>query len=391
MLTCHTSDSAASIQYHQGHHIIYLPSPTSDTLRDWIDLRVNTVMLENEIPALSIAVIQGGDILIQKGYGVLNRETKLAVDAHSIYQIASDTKKMTGIIARSMTMEGIIDPHASITDYIPQLDATTTAKLAAVTLHGLLTHKSGVPYKAPRDLRVDGEPMTDPYTAEELVLDLADIELIATPGEKFAYSNFGFAIAGYVLQQASGLSYEALLQRYVFEPCGMIQSTTDASVVNQSQLVTPYRKEDRFAATKPFVMGELKAAGGVFSSVHDLTNLMMRQIESYADLSASQIETSPFILTEMTGVEGNDYGYGLGKKVFGTGVQYGHGGDLDGYASGYVFSPQYKSGVILLTSSGGSWVGELEKEILYKLTNRTYTPPKTSFAQALFDQINSVG
>ena len=217
--------------------------------------------------------------------------------------------------------------------------------------------------------------MTIPYTEEDLINDLNVVTLKSSPGETFGYSNFGYAVAGYVLEKVSGVSYGALIQKYIATPYGMPNTTTSLTAVQQQQLVTPYTKEDRTVATKAFIMGKLTAAGGVYSTIQDLSQLMLQQLQAYRTYDANAPK-NPLVLHKDPNEKKNGYGFGMGKKIFATGMQLGHGGDLDGYASGYVFSPEHNSGIILLTSSGGRWVGELEKEIFYKLTNRRYTPPK---------------
>lgn len=128
-------------------------------------------------------------------------------------------------------------------------------------------------------------------------------------------------------------------------------------------LVTPYRKDDRSLESEPWNMGLLTAAGGIFSNVTDLSKLMIAQIQAYRNLNRAGKADDPLIVTENENVKGTHYGFGLWMTVNERGVEYEHGGDLDGYASTYLFSPKQQKGLIILTSSGGSWVGELESLI----------------------------
>ena len=104
----------------------------------------------------------------------------------------------------------------------------------------------------------------------------------------------------------------------------------------------PYRKDNRNVKSAPWKMGKMTPAGGVYSNIKDLSNLLLAQMKAY---QAKVVDT--------------------------FGVRYGHGGELDGYASDYVFMPHQGLGIILLTSSGGRWFGELGKEIrVYIIKNR---------------------
>jgi len=364
----------------------------SKELALWIEKKVDSVIQVNNIPAISVGVVKNGSVLFSKGFGVHNRNTKQPASEKSIFQIASDTKKMTGIIVNNLIDEGKLKLDDPIIKFIGnQLNNNAKAKLKNITVEHLLRHKSGLPYREPTTKRRDGEPMLIPYTEKDLLNDLNNVELQSEPGIKFNYSNFAYALAGYICEKASGKKYSELILTYISKAYKMPNTTISLSEQQKTQLVTPYLKTDRNTETQGFKMGKLSAAGGVYSTIEDLTTLMINQISAYSKNNENNKIKNPLVLNENLSDRTDDYGLGLGKKVFETGTQYGHGGDLDGFASAYLFSPEYRVGVILLTSSGGQWVGELEKELFYKMTNREYLPPKLSIAQELFNLIINDG
>ena len=356
-------------------------APEHSALIQWMNKKIDSVRATNDIPAISVGVIHKGKVIMAKGFGKYNRKASRGVNANAIYQIASDSKKMTGIIARNLEAKGLLDLNTPvITHFKAFLSDEAKARLKDVTINTLLLHTSGLPYRQLTMNRKDGEPFLIPYTEGELQDDLNQVMLKTAPGAKFGYSNFGYAVAGYVLELVSGKSYGELIQEHIAQPYKMINTTATLSTVQKEYLVTPYFKSDRHKATFPATMGKLTAAGGVYSNISDLMVLMQNQMASYKNLELE----NPLVLHENPSNKENDYGFGLGKKVFEKGTQYGHGGDLDGYASGYVFSPEFESGVVILTSSGGKWVGELEKELFFKLTDRKYIAPKKSLAQKFY-------
>ncbi len=356
-------------------------------LVEWINHKIDSVVQKNNIPALSIGIIKNGHIIIEKGVGVLNRNHKQPATKHSMYQIASDTKKMTGAIVKNLVNEKTLELDKPIIHYLgDRIENQAKERLKNITLKHLLLHTSGLPYRQPTMTREDGEPMLKPYTEKLLLQDLNMVTLKSEPGAEFGYSNFGYAIAGYIGELASKKTYAELVQVYISKKYDMINTTIVLNSEQQKNLATPYRKEDRNKETSAFNMGKLSPAGGVYSTIHDLLKLMMLQMKVYANTNKNE-QSNPLMLHENPTDKINGYGFGLGKKVFDSGIQYGHGGDMDGFASGYVFSPQYKSGVIILTSSGGRWVGQLEKEIFAKLTNQKYIPPKKSIALAFYNMI----
>lgn len=358
---------------------------------EWIRSKVDSVMKKNNIPAISVGLVRNGKLEFAEGFGHKNRKTKALVDEYSLYQIGSDTKKMTGIIVRNLVAEGKLDLNTSIIQYLPKrLDTKAKEKLKPITLLNVLHHKSGIPRVPPSIKRVDGNPMLIPYTEEDLIFDLNNITLDFEPGTEFRYSNLGYSVVGYICERSSGKTYNELIEKYIAQPYDMFSTTVIPSDKELKHLVTPYRKDNRNIETQRFRMGKAAPAGGVYSNVDDISKLMIHQINAYKNYKETGDLSNPLILTENSGVEGNDYGFGLGKQIFETGILYGHGGDLDGFGSTYHFSPEHDLGLIILTSSGGRWV-ELAKELIYKFTNREYVAPKESLAEALITQISEYG
>ncbi|MEM8486896.1 MAG: serine hydrolase domain-containing protein [Bacteroidota bacterium] len=319
-------------------------------------------MKANDIPALSIGIVYDGKLAYFEGFGTLDRESSEKVDEQTVYQIGSDTKKLTAIIVKHLVQEGKLDLDASIATYLGhEVSADTKEQLRQVTVRQLLRHTAGVPYRAASNKRIDGDPMLVAYSTADLLKDINGLMLASEPGTKFGYSNFGYALIGYICERASSQTYAALLKKYVAGKYGLANTFVHPSHQQVSLVATPYRKDDRAIKSQPWNMGRMTPAGGVYSNVRDLSLLMIEQIMTYRQQESGEIEDSPLILT--THADSSHYGLGLGKTVRAGRTWYGHGGDLDGFASAYVFSPEYERGLIILTTSGGSWVGRLENEI----------------------------
>ena len=114
-------------------------------------------------------------------------------------------------------------------------------------------------------------------------------------------------------------------------------------------------------------MGKMTPAGGVYSNIMDSAKLMIAQLAAYRQNDETSDAGHPLILTDRDEAEGRYYGFGLGKTIYEHGTRYGHGGDLDGFASAYMFSPELNGGLVFYTSSGGRWVGRLESQLHNRL------------------------
>lgn len=326
-----------------------------------IESYIDSLMEAENIPALSVGILlpDSDPIYVNKGHFDRSRERE--VNEHSIYQIASLSKMFAGIIAHQFLMQGKIRRHQPIADFFPNdLSNKARKKFEGVTFEKLLHHRADLPRNAKVGYkRKDGDPYLYEYTEEDMLQELAQLKRKGK-GE-FRYSNFGYSLLGYLLEQASGKSYQDLLQTYIFEPYGMGE-TTYTLPVGSPALVTPYRKDRREIKTEGWHMGKLSPATTICSSIHDLAKLMEAQIQAYRQVNSGGAMDKLF-LTEYTeeAFEGmGDYGLGLFKWATGD---LGHGGDADGFGCDYNFHPRENFGVIILTSSGGTWVIRLTIEM----------------------------
>lgn len=325
--------------------------------------KVEFSMQENNIPALSIGVIKDGKVYFTSGFGSLKLNSSDSIKSYSVFQIASLSKLLTGIITRSLEIEDIIDINDPITNYLSdKISKKAQHKLREVKIKHLLFHNSGFPHNSIVLQRIDGEPMKNGYTSNQLLQDLEKLELESAPGEKFAYSNLGFAILGFILEEASGFPYSKLLEKYISKPYNMESTFSNPENVETKYLAIPYRKDNRQIETSAWKTGKLTPASGIYSNVEDLVNLMASQISTY-----DEDKNEDLILTEektSRGNEGSYYGYGIFEDKTKRGTIYGHRGDMDGFASEYTFNPDRNVGVVILTSSGGRWAGLLAAQIM---------------------------
>lgn len=335
-----------------------------------IEKLIQERVTENNIPSLSVGLIKDNKIFAYQNMGTTERGGKQVVNENTAFQIASLTKTFTGVITKELMIEGKIDVNASITTYLPTtLSNAAIEKLQPITIRDLLQHKSGFPRDAAHANRLwqflDG-PMVGGYSEVALLQDLEAMELINTPGSRWAYSNLGFGTMGYILERVAGIPLPALYDKYLVEKYGMKHSTIDLAKAKKYGMATPYMKWWRSIKTSPWEMGYLRSAGGLCSTVADLSQMMIQQMTAYQNFNNNQ-EQSPLVLSEDKTSWGQSgfpyYGYGImefNKAIDTTMVHIGHGGDVDGFASAYIFFPKQQVGIVMLTSSGGEWFTHLE-------------------------------
>lgn len=336
-----------------------------------ISEKILIALEENNVPSLAIGVIENGKIDLLKGFGYNSRTDSTKVNENSIFQIASQSKMFTGIIVNNLIDEGKLNLDEPITAYFPkEIIGKSRARLNKVKLEYLLNHTSGIPSNACSvySQRIEGEAWTKGYSKEKLLADINNIKLNFEPGSQFQYSNSGYAIVGFICENVSGLEYEDLLKKYVSDKYYLKNTVVHLKSQQQKILVTPYKKQEGDVVTKPSRMGMATPASAIYSNASDLTKILLDQIKAYR-LYQEKETRSALILTNTVSEmdDGLKYGFGLIKETKGENIKYGHGGDADGFACEYFFNPTENKGVVILTSSGGSWVGELANEILKDL------------------------
>lgn len=338
----------------------------------WIEQNMEQYMEEYEIPALVVGIVKEGEIVGFLSRGHKKKGNGTPVDEHTIFQLASLTKSFTGILANHLIAEGKIVPEHSIVDYLPEsLSLQTKEKLRPVKVSHLLHHRSGIPRSTLNGPKTPfGTPMKGGYTEAELLENLDLLSLEFEPGERFNYSNFGFSLLGYLLERASDMPYADLIQIYISDPYKLESTSPNLSPSQLESLATPYRPEWPFTKTRPWEFGRLVAAGGMYSSVSDLAHLMVAQMEAYEQFEMDG-QAHPLVLTKEKQAMGSGfYGYGFmeNRSAIDTSVRhFGHGGDIDGFVSNYSFCPEKKTGLIMLSSKGGRWFWELERQINKRL------------------------
>ncbi|WP_299439365.1 serine hydrolase [uncultured Aquimarina sp.] len=358
----------------------------------WIAATIESAMIENNIPAVSISVVRGGAISYVDEFGIMKRGSEKKIDKNSMYELASIAKTFTGIITNYLIDEGKLNLEEPIITYLDNV-LTKEAKenLKNVQLKHLMSHTAGIPHRLCSIYNKQESNYTKGYTEQEFINDLNKIVLNSEPGEKFSYSSSGYNIAGYICELVSGQSYDELLREYVTGRSikyGMKNTVISLNEKQTNNLVTAYRPENR---SKPANVktdwGKAVPASGTYSTVTDLSKLAIVQMRAYQDYKTNGIRT-PLILTDFDEITG-DYGLGLIKGEKENYTFYVNEGNNNGFRTLYLLFPDYDIALILFTSSGGPWMGPLATEIYHKLIEMPYSKPKKSLAQSFIDIIQN--
>src|SRR5215813_5643333 len=317
---------------------------------DKVDDYVKAEMTRQKIPGLSIAVVNNGEIVKAKGYGLANVELTVAATTDTIFQSGSVGKQFTATLVMMLVEEGRMSLDDHISKYIPN----SPAIWKDITLRHLLTHTSGISNKIYNQIN-----MRQDYSEDELVEKIAALPLDFQPGEKWNYSNSGYVMLGILIHKATGRFYGDLLKERIFTPLGM----STARIINEADIV-PNR-----AAGYRLVKGDLKNQQWVSPALNTtadgslyLTVLDMAKWD--AALYTQKLLRRSSLDMMWTPVKLNDgktqqYGFGWG---FGNARGHRiieHGGAWQGFTTYIARYVDDKLTIIVLTNLAGANPGRI--------------------------------
>lgn len=192
---------------------------TPEALAAFFDAALTEQLAQEQLVGATAAVVQGDALLFARGYGYADLEAARPVTAErTLFYIGSDGKLFTWTALMQLAEQGRVDLHADINRY---LDFEIPATFAEpITLHHLMTHTAGFEEQQ-EALFVTNEANVPPL--REFVMRTLP-ERVYPPGAVMAYSNYGTALAGYIIERVSGEAYEAYIAAHLLQPLGMTHS-----------------------------------------------------------------------------------------------------------------------------------------------------------------------
>lgn len=327
-----------------------------------IDRLIESAMKEQEVPGVVAAVVVGDEVALVKAYGTTNFESKEALSADMVFDIASVTKAMTATLMIALEEDGTLSRHDKVADIIDPSDELGL-RLGDMTLEDLASHRSGLPREPinRKDLP-DSPTVMLPYTRAELYEALRTTPRLWAPGSSVNYSSFGMDLLGHTLEVAAGQPLEDVMRARLWAPLGMTATYVAEPPENAPRPVEHHWKWHSPRRVSPRTdSGEIWAGRGVTSNAYDLAKFVSLQFRAHApdeDVISGQG------LSEMhqpIGMISPDWdtkagAYGLAWVVQpapGNSKFVWHDGDADGHSAYVAAYPAEGLGLIVLANLGG--------------------------------------
>ncbi|MBC7828562.1 MAG: serine hydrolase [Chitinophagaceae bacterium] len=214
----------------------------------------------------SVLVAQKENILLQKGYGWKNIHDSSLNDANTIFQIGSVTKQFTAAIILQLQEQKKLSIEDSVSKYFQGFPHG-----GKITVRHLVTHTSGL-YNYTKDTVFMKNDAVKFITRDKMLSLFRDKPLDFEPGSSFSYSNSGYVLLGYIIEQVTGKSYFRVVRENIFKPLRMDHSGFNFASLNDTDKATGYfLLTPKANMPAPVVDSSVAhAAGAIYTTVGDL-------------------------------------------------------------------------------------------------------------------------
>jgi len=351
------------------------PELTKADFETFLDALIPSQLRNRNIAGAVVSVVKDGQVLFQKGYGYADVEEKKPVLAdQTLFRPGSISKLFTATAVMQLVEQGKLDLDRDVNDYLDFSIPKTYPE--PVTLRQLLTHTGGF-QETLKNLFVAHETDIKPlrtYLVNEMPAR------IFPPGKIPSYSNYGFTLAGYIVERVSGEKFEHYIEDHILRPLGMNNSTFDQPL--PPRLAPQMSKGYLSASKKPrdFEFVQAAPAGALTTTAADMTRFMLAFLQDGAVDGVSILKPETVRQMETRQFEFHPMLPGLGI----TFMEYltdpvriiAHGGDTVYFHSDMILIPEAHLGYFLSYNTLGKNVGGGRGEVLRTFVNRYFGQPK---------------
>ena len=364
----------------------------ADSVKRWVENNVPEMMREARLPGFAIAVVKDGDTIYAGAFGARDTQKNLPATTDTLFGIGSITKSFVAISILQLVEQGALSLDDPVAEHLPfELGDPDNP----IRIRHLLTHSPGFPSLATSSVLIArglGEDTGVPMSSAEdffRFVNGAKGEEDFAPGERFFYNNAAWRMLGAIIQEKSGVPFHQYVTDNVLRRLGMERSTFDvADLFADPDHLTPHKKEDGRAVPAGFPYPNptdntdfsfLSAAGGISSSVTEMTHYMNMLIEGGRHGDDQLISRRSMRDMQTLHIEEPDNYYGATGYGFGLGVTpnflgeklVDHGGSISVSTAHMALIPEEKLGVIMMGNGGGMTYAPVAESVLAILLGQT--------------------
>lgn len=308
-----------------------------------LEMEIEKALRETGIPAISMALVQGGAVVWAGAFGHANVGASVPATTETYFSTGSTFKFVTATAIMQLVEKGKLEFDTPVNEIVGAELAIEGAD--DVTVRHLLSHHSGL----------QGPVATVPLWGRTSPNLLSKTRRIGAPGIDYRYCNECYAIAGYIIEKLSGQSYDEYVAQHILQPIGVdvrLASVPSPEIVEH--LALPYNLEDNQAVPIAQVLYNVFAAGDIYLRASEMARFLATQLNG-------GVYDGKRILSEASSLEmrrrqfgGQNYGLGTGMGENSGHDVVSHSGGIPGFNSMSIGEPASGQGVYIMANSSGS-------------------------------------
>jgi CubicO group peptidase (beta-lactamase class C family) len=254
------------------------PQLTRADLEAWLDGFIPYAIAKGNIAGGVVVVVKDGQVLLQKGYGYADVGKKLPVDPErTLFRPGSVSKLFTWTAVMQQVERGKLDLDADVNQYL-DFEIPPGLEGEPVRVRDLMTHTPG--FEESLKELISENPESLATLADTLKRWVP--ERIFKAGTMPAYSNYGTALAGYLVERTSGLSFDDYLDRNIFGPLGMMRSSFRQPLPEALMAGMAQGYEKATDKPKGYELINLAPAGSLAATGADMARFMIAHLQDGA-------------------------------------------------------------------------------------------------------------
>lgn len=270
----------------------------------------------------SAAILHGDELVFHEAFGFMDADQHPA-DPETIYHIGSITKTMTVALVLKLVEEGKLTLSDTLDQFYPNIPNADN-----ITIEHLLRHRSGLVNFT--NMPEYAQYYTEEITREELLNLFIEYGTEFEPDERFEYSNTGYVLLGYIIEDITGMTYGEVFEKYITGTAGLSRTFYDTEYSGQYLLADSFTRVEQWQKLPKTNMSIPHAAGGVASTVEETARFFKALFDGKI-ITQESLE----IMTTLT----DGLGMGIFRIPFYDKYAYGHTGGIDGFHAVAAYFP----------------------------------------------------
>lgn len=308
--------------------------------------------VKSEIPGVSLAVISNGEVIFEKGYGYSDIENgKKSDPVQTVYEYGSVSKLFTWTALMQLYEQGKVDLNTDISQYLPSDFQVPKQYDKPITILDLMNHQAGF-----------DDYLLHMFNQKENMISLKDalmehkVQQYKEPGFAMSYSNYGSALAGYIVENVTHMSEYQYVQDHIMRPVGMQQAILDPDIYAHDEIVKNkaklYEATDNGFEEGNWSFISMYPAGGANGTVHELAQFAIALMDEENHPLFQNGETQKKMLSPsyeaINGVSGVAHGF---MEYDGEKKCFWHNGQTEHSTTFFAVVPELDFGIVLCSNT----------------------------------------